>query len=280
MVIRFVFYALLIISSSTNPLLLLDVQSRISIRRGGQYCKRQGRDGDTASFSRLNIRPDWYKKSQEEDMIVVHFKSREDVREKVKDAMKRAGMDATVEDVILPTTPTALEDAKGKAISSSFTKKTLRQICQLYHFSMGYLGDYVCSLGVNPPLNIDDPVGDYMSGEQLLSLLTAVSTVQPHEANRRFCDNSASLISIAKDLNVSISYLVDMCGEMEVKVPLPFGIHSMIHSRLVQDLVKEINGRRKYPGFGLIPPFNSEKDGIEEYYEYGDANDDCEDQNT
>lgn len=192
-------------------------------------------------------------------MVIVNFSSGEDVREKMTDALKRAGMTVGVDEVMLPTAPHGRgllgRRRSASTVNNRFTKRTLREICRLYRHSMGYLGDYVCSLGVNPPLKVDVPIGEYMTGEQMHSLLTAVTTVSPHEVNRRFCDGSTTLLSLARTLNVNTQYLMDLCEELDEVVPLPFGKHTQIHSGLVGKIVNEIKGRRKYQGFDAIPPF-------------------------
>lgn len=213
--------------------------------------------------TQLSVRPDWFKKSQEEDMVIVNFTSGEDVTTKMSEALKRAGMKVSVNDVMLPTSPSIKSreafqtDLSGasRTTGTTFSKHSLRDISRLYHFSLGYLGDYVCSLGIEPPLDIDIPVGEYMSGEQLYSLLTAVTTVSPHDVNSGFSDNSATLVALAKDLDVNVHYLANLCGKMDVKVPLPYGIRTPLHNRLVRRIVEEIEGRRKYEGFEVIPPF-------------------------
>jgi hypothetical protein len=225
--------------------------------------------------TRLFIRPDWHRQAEEDDMVIVHFEEGDDMVETVRNAIARANMNVSVDDFLLPTGPRSkdhtvqrrldnyndIDDSSTNEEGSQFGLWSLHDLSNMYYFSMSYLGDYICSLGVNPPINPDKPIGEYLSGMQLYSLAKALNTLSPHEVNEEFADGASSIVALAEELNVDVSFLVNtVFKEMGTKIPLPFGVHTVLHSSLVAKIVDDVEGRRKFSDSESIPVFNEQFD--------------------
>ena len=88
---------------------------------------------------------------------------------------------------------------------SSISTQTLRDIAESYMFSLSYLGDYLCELGVEPPIDVDVQIGDLVTSEQAYILLEALTTLDPYEANIDYDSVRCVLVLYSLHYNIPFS---------------------------------------------------------------------------
>lgn len=112
---------------------------------------------------------------------------------------------------------------------------SLRDISDAYGFSLAYLGDYLVQIGLRPPIEVDIKLGDLLTGEQLYSVLEAVNTLDPSEANMDY--DSTFAVELAEELDIPMSKIIKICEDEGFH--LPYGRKSMLH-RAAVDRITEI----------------------------------------
>ena len=81
--------------------------------------------------------------------------------------------------------------------SSSIADSTLSDIANDYHFPIDYLAHAVCSWGADPPIDVEDRLGDLVNGEQCFALLEAVTTLDPAEVDEAFAAQNVAELAKA-----------------------------------------------------------------------------------
>lgn len=118
----------------------------------------------------------------------------------------------------------------------SIGRLSLRDISEAYSFSLAYLGDFVAQLGVSTPINIDSKVNTLLDGDQMYTLLQALSSLDPYDANAGY--DSVSVYELAEDLEVTVKKILDLCEKEQIN--LPFGDDTILHTAVVEQLSRRL----------------------------------------
>ena len=124
------------------------------------------------------------------------------------------------------------EEEGDASAAHSISGMTLREISSHYYFSLDYLGDFVAQLGCRIPVDVDSAVGNLMTGEQIYTLLQAINTLDPMEANLEY--DAPALWQLAKELDIPLSGLLLLCERHEIN--LPFGDATTLHSTVAMQV--------------------------------------------
>lgn len=111
----------------------------------------------------------------------------------------------------------------------SISQFTLREISESYGFSLDYLGDYVTQLGNEPPIDIDSRLGDLLNGEQIYTLLEAITSLDPFDSNISY--DTVSLADLAEELDSTVEDIIKTCAKESFN--LPFGTETYLHNSVV-----------------------------------------------
>jgi hypothetical protein len=131
-------------------------------------------------------------------------------------------------------------DEKAHSIDTSsigIASLTLRDISEVYGFSLAYLGDYLMQIGLRPPIEVDIKLGDMLTGEQLYTVLEAVNTLDPSDANMDY--DSIFVIELAEELGIPIKRIMDICEEQGFH--MPFGKRSLLHQAAVDRIIEIVS---------------------------------------
>jgi hypothetical protein len=123
---------------------------------------------------------------------------------------------------------------------------TLREVSLDYNFPLEFLVNSVCQLGVTPPVDCDKKLSEMLNGERIFALVEAVTTLDPAEARDRFTDKSLS--DIAYEFDVSLARVFELCGELNLD--LPMGIRTHLTAAAYNLIVEELEGET---GIGRKP---------------------------
>ena len=118
----------------------------------------------------------------------------------------------------------------------SISCQSLREISQCYSFSLSYLGDLVSKMGCEVPVDVDARVGDFLTGEQVHTLLEAVNSLDPFETNADY--ETLSLYELADDLGITAEKAMQICEKEDIN--LPFGMSTILHISVVEQFNKAV----------------------------------------
>jgi hypothetical protein len=142
------------------------------------------------------------------------------------------------------------EDEKSRKYSLS--QFTLRDIAEAYQFSLDFLGDFVVQMGSQPPINIDTKLSNLLTGQQIYTLMEALTSLDPYESNADF--DGIGVAEIANELDIPVSTVIKICdGE---GFNLPFGASTILH-RTVSDKIRQVY---EYDEYQNLPPATPEDD--------------------
>lgn len=116
----------------------------------------------------------------------------------------------------------------------SISKQSLRDISESYHFSLAYLGDFLMQMGCTTPIDIDTSIDNMLTGEQIYSLLQALTSLDVYESNAEY--DSISMQELSEELGISRKKLLKMCSNENIN--LPFGYNTILHTSIVEQLRK------------------------------------------
>ena len=123
----------------------------------------------------------------------------------------------------------------------SFQYLTVRELSESHKFSIDYLGDFFVQCGVRPPIDIDKPIGDYLVGHQIESLIIALNSLDPVEASLEY--DNPTIFELAYQLGVAPAVLIDVCSKENFN--LPFGKDTALHDSVVGRLCEIVNARQE-----------------------------------
>lgn len=130
---------------------------------------------------------------------------------------------------------------------SSISELTLLKISQSYGFSIHYLGDFVCSLGLKPPIRIKEKIEKFLSEEQISSIFRAIMTLDSVDVNAAYNDQQ-TLDALAKRIDVPVKSILKYC--VQEKINIPFGPYTRLHSNEMNRLHSRL--RQEYPKIYLV----------------------------
>ena len=91
-------------------------------------------------------------------------------------------------------------------------------------------------MGCPAPVDVDSRIGDLLTGEQVFTLLQALTSVDPLEAG---CDyDTLSLPELAEDVGLSVDRVYEICKEENIN--LPFGLNTRLHSKLAESVKSKL----------------------------------------
>ena len=106
------------------------------------------------------------------------------------------------------------------------------EIADAYQFSLPFLGDFMIQLGCREPLDIDSKICNLLTGEQIFSLLNALTTLDAYESNAGY--DSMSLRELSELLEVTTDRILRIAKKEELN--LPFGLDTVLHLSLVEKI--------------------------------------------
>mmetsp|Transcript_8957 Transcript_8957/g.18089 ORF Transcript_8957/g.18089 Transcript_8957/m.18089 type:complete len:203 (-) Transcript_8957:23-631(-) len=116
--------------------------------------------------------------------------------------------------------------------SSSISDSTLAEIASDYHFPIDYIAHAVCSWGADPPVDVEDKLGDLVNGEQCFALLEAITTLDPAEVDEAFCAQNISELSSSWGVETGVVFEACVREGLE----LPFGIRTRLKEEDVESV--------------------------------------------
>ena len=85
----------------------------------------------------------------------------------------------------------------------------MSDIASDFHFPIDYLAHAVCSWGADPPIDVEDRLGDLVNGEQCFALLEAITTLDPAEVDEAFC--ALNVAELSKSWGVEPVVVFEAC---------------------------------------------------------------------
>mmetsp|Transcript_30643 Transcript_30643/g.43982 ORF Transcript_30643/g.43982 Transcript_30643/m.43982 type:complete len:201 (-) Transcript_30643:1572-2174(-) len=113
---------------------------------------------------------------------------------------------------------------------------TLREVSEAYSFSLAYLGDFLCEMGCPSPIDMDSRLGDLLTGDQVYTLLQAITSIDPMEAG--YVYDTLSLQELAEEANVDVEHVFKLCQEENIH--LPFGKKTKLHNSMIERLQSKL----------------------------------------
>lgn len=129
------------------------------------------------------------------------------------------------------------EDIDESSNSNLISSWTLREVSESYQFSLSYLGDFATQVGCQPPIDVDTPIGNFLTGDQISILMEALTTLDPFECNIEY--DSMTVEEISASLGTTVDEVITVCNNRGIN--LPFGPSTVLHNSLVgkiRDLVE------------------------------------------
>ena len=111
---------------------------------------------------------------------------------------------------------------------------TLAEIAMDYSVPVCYLADVLCMWGVPVPINVQDRLGDLVTGEQAFAILEAVNSLDVAALNDRY--SNQSLYNLCNDWNIDLTEAFQMA--MKEGWSLPFGVHSVLRVEQEEELLR------------------------------------------
>lgn len=115
---------------------------------------------------------------------------------------------------------------------------TLREIATDYSVPVCYLADVLCMWGVPVPINVDDRLGDLVTGEQAFAIVEAVNSLDIAALQDRY--SNQSLLNVCNDWNVDLSEGFEMA--MKEGWSLPFGVQTVLRVEQEEELLRVLAG--------------------------------------
>jgi len=134
-----------------------------------------------------------------------------------------------------------LDDVNDRTVEAySISKQSLRAISESYQFSLAYLSDFVTELGCSLPLDIDTSISNILTGEQIYTLLQALTSLDPYDSNAGY--DTVSISELADVFNISVNEVMKLCKDEGIS--LPFGSGSILHKNVVEQISRLLEYNR------------------------------------
>eukprot|EP00591_Stephanopyxis_turris_P011043 CAMPEP_0195513700 /NCGR_PEP_ID=MMETSP0794_2-20130614/5296_1 /TAXON_ID=515487 /ORGANISM="Stephanopyxis turris, Strain CCMP 815" /LENGTH=320 /DNA_ID=CAMNT_0040641781 /DNA_START=52 /DNA_END=1014 /DNA_ORIENTATION=- len=114
---------------------------------------------------------------------------------------------------------------------------TLSEISRDYAVPVCYLADVICGWGAPPPIEMNDRLGDLVTGEQAFALVEALYTLDNGDLNDRYSDDD--LATICDDFDIDIREAFQFC--MTEKYNLPFGVRTFLRVEQEEELIRVLS---------------------------------------
>jgi len=134
-----------------------------------------------------------------------------------------------------------MDDLNNRRVEAySISKQSLRAISESYQFSLAYLSDFLTELGCSLPLDIDTSISNILTGEQIYTLLQALTSLDPYDSNAGY--DTVSISELADVFNVSVDEVIKICKDEGIS--LPFGTGSILHKNVVEQISRLLEFNR------------------------------------
>jgi len=111
---------------------------------------------------------------------------------------------------------------------------TLREIARDYSVPICYLADVLAMWGVPVPINVNDRLGDLVTGEQAFALVEAVNTLDVGYLNDRYSNQNLLQVCDGWEINIKDAFEFAM-GE---GWSLPFGVRTNLRVEQEDELLR------------------------------------------
>jgi hypothetical protein len=172
---------------------------------------------------------EWWKRSEEEEEVIY----------KVSEAPFE-GTESLFDSIYKME-----NSADEKSEKYTLAQFTLRDIAEAYRFSIDFLGDFVVQMGLQPPVDVDVKLANILTGQQIATLMEALTSLDPYDTNADF--DGVSVIDLADELDIPVKTVIKICAGEGFN--LPFGASTILHAAVV-DKVREVYEYDDYQNFG------------------------------
>ena len=111
---------------------------------------------------------------------------------------------------------------------------TLQEIAMDYSVPVCYLADVLCMWGVPVPINVNDRLGDLVTGEQAFAIVEAIYSLDISALHDRY--SNQSLMSVCDDYDIDLKDGFEMA--MKEGWSLPFGIQTCLRVEQEEELIR------------------------------------------
>lgn len=116
---------------------------------------------------------------------------------------------------------------------------TLVEICTDYSVPISYLADVLCMWDVPVPININDRLGDLVTGEQAFAIVEAVNTLDVAALHDRYSNTNIQQLCYEWDIDIQKAF------EMAMKEgwSLPFGVQTCLRVEQERELLRVLGSQ-------------------------------------
>lgn len=125
----------------------------------------------------------------------------------------------------------------------SIANMTLVEVSQKYSICLPFLADFVVTAGGAVPVNADIPIQDFMDNEQMLGMLSLVSSIDPSTPNLMYVD-SVSVRKLCSQWGISYPEMIRLC--IRCNVNLPFNLDTIPKSSSIRLMKKQLDSDRGF----------------------------------
>ena len=120
---------------------------------------------------------------------------------------------------------------------------TLGEIARDYSVPVCYIADVLCTWGVPVPINVNERLGDMVTGEQAFAVLEAIHTLDVSALQDRYSNNNL--------VEVCDYYDIDMRDAFQMAVKegwsVPFGVQTCLRVEQEEELLRVLGGSYTRP---------------------------------
>jgi len=111
---------------------------------------------------------------------------------------------------------------------------TLKEIATDYSVPVCYMADVLCMWGVPVPINVNDRLGDLVTGEQAFSLLEAIHTLDVAFLQDRYSNDNLLALCDWHDIDIKDAFQM----AMKEGWSLPFGVQTFLRVEQEDELIR------------------------------------------
>ena len=111
---------------------------------------------------------------------------------------------------------------------------TLKEIATDFSVPVCYIADVLCVWGVPVPININDRLGDLVTGEQAFSMLEAIHSLDVADLQDRYSNDS--LVTICDWYEIDLKEAFQMA--MKEGWSLPFGVQTFLRVEQEEEMIR------------------------------------------
>lgn len=126
----------------------------------------------------------------------------------------------------------------GKREPGYLGDSTLAEIARDYSVPVCYMADVLCTWGVPIPINVNERLGDMVTGEQAFAILEAIHTLDVAALQDRYSNHNLMELCDYYDMDIRDAF------QMAIKEgwSLPFGVQTCLRVEQEQDLLRVLRG--------------------------------------